>query len=122
MKPAHGGRQARPTPRGTPVGDGRGGLAARRPVAALALVAGPFAGGREPVITGAILLGFAVGWALLAVLSVRFTDRPQRWAAVPAAAMAHHRRRAHRPRSRRRRADRARAGSGRRCCSRSSSG
>ena len=56
-------------------------------VAALALVAGPFAGGREAVITGAILLGFAVGWALLAVLSVRFTDRrsagrrsrPPRW-------------------------------------------
>jgi pimeloyl-ACP methyl ester carboxylesterase len=57
-------------------------------VAALALVAGPFAGGRESVITGALLLGFAVGWALLAGLSLRFTDRPQRWAAVPAAAMA----------------------------------
>jgi pimeloyl-ACP methyl ester carboxylesterase len=57
-------------------------------VAALALVAGPFAGGREPAITGAIMLGFAVGWTLLAVLSVRLTDRPQRWAAVPAAAMA----------------------------------
>jgi pimeloyl-ACP methyl ester carboxylesterase len=57
-------------------------------VVALALVAGPFAGGREPAITGAILLGFAVGWALLAVLSVRLTDRPQRWATVPAAAMA----------------------------------
>ena len=57
-------------------------------VAAAALVAGPFAGGREAVITGALLLGFAVGWALLAVLSARFTDRPQRWAAVPAAAMA----------------------------------
>ena len=57
-------------------------------VAAMALVVGPFAGGRESVITGAILLGFAVGWALLAVLSVRLTDRPQRWAAVPAAAMA----------------------------------
>ncbi len=56
-------------------------------VAAITLAAGPFAGGREPAITGAILLGFAVGWALLAVLSVRFTDRPQRWAAVPAAAM-----------------------------------
>jgi pimeloyl-ACP methyl ester carboxylesterase len=54
----------------------------------MALVAGPFAGGREASITGAILLGFAVGWALLAVLSVRLTDRPQRWAAVPAAAMA----------------------------------
>jgi hypothetical protein len=57
-------------------------------VAALALVAGPFAGGREPAITGAILFGFAVGWALLAVLSVRVTDRPQRWATVPAPAMA----------------------------------
>src|SRR4051794_30737450 len=56
-------------------------------LAAVALVAGPFAGGREAVITGGLLLGFAAGWALLAVLSVRFTDRPQRWAAVPAAAM-----------------------------------
>ena len=56
--------------------------------AAAALVAGPFAGDREPVITGALLLGFAVGWALLAVLSARFTDRPQRWALLPAGAMA----------------------------------
>jgi pimeloyl-ACP methyl ester carboxylesterase len=56
-------------------------------VTAFALVAVPFAGERESTITGAILLGFAFGWALLAVLSVRFTDRPQRWAAVPAAAM-----------------------------------
>jgi pimeloyl-ACP methyl ester carboxylesterase len=39
------------------------------------------------VITGALLLGFAAGWALLAVLSARYTDRPQRWAIVPAAAM-----------------------------------
>jgi pimeloyl-ACP methyl ester carboxylesterase len=57
-------------------------------VVALVLLVGSFAGGGEAVITGALLLGFAVGWALLAVLSVRFTDRPQRWAAVPAAAMA----------------------------------
>ena len=55
--------------------------------AAVALVAGPLAGGREAVITGGLLLGFAAGWALLAVLSARFTDRAQRWAAVPAAAM-----------------------------------
>src|SRR3954452_531209 len=55
---------------------------------AVALVAGPLAGGREAVITGGLLLGFAAGWALLAVLSARFTDRPQRWAAVPAAAMS----------------------------------
>src|SRR4051794_31368752 len=60
-----------------------GGLAA-----AIALVAIPFAGSRESAITGALLLGFAVGWTLLAVLSARFTDQPQRWAAVPAAAMA----------------------------------
>ena len=51
-------------------------------VAAAALVAGPFAGGREPAITGAFLLGFAVGWALLAVLSVRLTDRPDCCAAL----------------------------------------
>ena len=56
-------------------------------LSALALVAGPFADGSEPQITGALLLGFAAGWALLAVLSARFTQRPQRWAAVPAAAM-----------------------------------
>jgi pimeloyl-ACP methyl ester carboxylesterase len=55
--------------------------------AAVGLVVGPLAGGREAVITGGLLLGFAAGWALLAVLSARFTDRPQRWAAVPAAAM-----------------------------------
>ena len=36
---------------------------------------------------GAVLCGFAVGWLLLAVLSVRFTDQPQRWAAVPALLM-----------------------------------
>jgi pimeloyl-ACP methyl ester carboxylesterase len=52
-----------------------------------ALVAGPLAGGQEAVLTGGLLLGFAAGWALLAVLSARFTHRPQRWAAVPAAAM-----------------------------------
>src|SRR4051794_30815244 len=55
--------------------------------AAVALVAGPLSGGGEAVITGGLLLGFAAGWALLAVLSARFTHRPQRWAAVPAAAM-----------------------------------
>ena len=56
-------------------------------LAAVALLAGPLAGGREAVITGGLLLGFAAGWALLAVLSARYTDRPQRWAAIPAAAM-----------------------------------
>ena len=47
-----------------------------------------FGGAEEPVITGAALLGFGLGWALLAVLSIRMTDHPQRWALVPATAMA----------------------------------
>src|SRR3954449_4805098 len=38
--------------------------------------------------TAMVLFGFAVGWALLAVLSTRFTDQPQRWALVPAVVMA----------------------------------
>ena len=33
-----------------------------------------FAGADEPVITGSALLGFAAGWAMLAVLSARMTD------------------------------------------------
>jgi pimeloyl-ACP methyl ester carboxylesterase len=45
------------------------------------------AGGTEPVVDGLVLLGFAVGWALLAALSARFTGHPQRWAAVPAAVL-----------------------------------
>jgi pimeloyl-ACP methyl ester carboxylesterase len=56
-------------------------------LAAALLVVGPFAGAGEHAITGAILLGFAFGWALLAVLSARYGDRPRRWARVPAAAM-----------------------------------
>ncbi|HEX5811297.1 MAG TPA: alpha/beta hydrolase [Pseudonocardia sp.] len=57
-------------------------------VTTLVLVLVVFAGATEPVITGAGLLGLASGWALLAVLTTRWTDQPQRWAAVPAAAMA----------------------------------
>jgi pimeloyl-ACP methyl ester carboxylesterase len=56
--------------------------------AAIALVAFPFAGAREHVISGVVLLAFALGWALLAVLSARWTDQPQRWAAVPAGVLA----------------------------------
>ena len=44
----------------------------------------PHSSRREGVLTGVVLLGFAFGWALLAVLSVRFTDQPQRWAVAPA--------------------------------------
>jgi pimeloyl-ACP methyl ester carboxylesterase len=53
-------------------------------VAALLLVAAPFVTADESHLTGAVLCGFALGWAMLAVLSARFTDQPQRWAAAPA--------------------------------------
>jgi pimeloyl-ACP methyl ester carboxylesterase len=52
-------------------------------VAALVLAAAPFVPAEERAVTGAVLCGFALGWAMLAVLSVR-TDQPQRWAVVPA--------------------------------------
>jgi pimeloyl-ACP methyl ester carboxylesterase len=55
---------------------------------AVALVAAPFVPSRMNVLTGVVLLGFAFGWALLAVLSVRFSDQPQRWAAGPAVFLA----------------------------------
>ncbi|WP_222269731.1 alpha/beta fold hydrolase [Modestobacter marinus] len=77
--------------------DGRGGGPIRRIIAG-ALITGAasaalltlvvFAGAREHVITGSALLGFAVGWVVLAVLSARMTDQPQRWAWVPAAGLA----------------------------------
>ncbi|MBV9831195.1 MAG: alpha/beta hydrolase, partial [Marmoricola sp.] len=44
-------------------------------------------GAPEAVVTGSFLVGFGLGWALIAVLSQRWTNRPQRWAAVPAAVM-----------------------------------
>jgi hypothetical protein len=53
-------------------------------VVAMALVAATFIPAKENVLTGMVLLGFAFGWAWLAVLSVRFSDQPQRWAAAPA--------------------------------------
>jgi pimeloyl-ACP methyl ester carboxylesterase len=46
------------------------------------------AGAGEYAIIGTALLSFALGWAMLEVLSTRMTDQPQRWAFVPAAAMA----------------------------------
>jgi pimeloyl-ACP methyl ester carboxylesterase len=50
--------------------------------AVLAVVA--FPGAQEHVITGTAMLAFALGWALLAACSARWTDQPQHWAAVPA--------------------------------------
>ena len=55
--------------------------------AALVLILVVFAGGSESVITGAVLVSFGFGWALMAALTGRHTDRPQSWAYVPAAAM-----------------------------------
>jgi pimeloyl-ACP methyl ester carboxylesterase len=56
-------------------------------VAAMLLVAAPFIPAEESELTGAVLCGFGVGWAMLAVCSVRFTDQPQRWAMAPAVFM-----------------------------------
>ncbi len=57
-------------------------------VVAIGLVVGPFGGAEENVIMGTALIGWACGWALLVVLSIRVTDQPQGWAVVPAALMA----------------------------------
>jgi pimeloyl-ACP methyl ester carboxylesterase len=53
-------------------------------VVGVVLAVSPFVPAEEGKVTGALLLGFALGWAMLAFLSVRFTDQPQRWAVVPA--------------------------------------
>jgi pimeloyl-ACP methyl ester carboxylesterase len=55
---------------------------------ALALTLLVLAGAKEHVITGAALLAFGAGWAVLGVLSVRRTRDPQRWTLVPAVLMA----------------------------------
>ena len=60
------------------------GSLATGPLAAVLLVAAPLIPPTEAGVTGAVLCGLALGWAMLAVLSVRFTDQPQRWAAAPA--------------------------------------
>jgi len=57
-------------------------------LAALVLTVVVFAGGPEYRITGAALVAFGAGWALLAALSRRFTTQPQDWARVPAVVMA----------------------------------
>jgi pimeloyl-ACP methyl ester carboxylesterase len=48
-------------------------------------VLGPASGGSEPLITGAVLFAFGLGWGLMALLSTRFSSQPQGWMAVPAA-------------------------------------
>lgn len=56
-------------------------------LAAVVLPFVPFVPVTEAAVTGAVLCGFAIGWATLRGLSRRFTDQPQRWAAVPAVFM-----------------------------------
>ncbi|MFL6100108.1 MAG: alpha/beta fold hydrolase [Actinomycetales bacterium] len=53
-------------------------------VLALVLALLVFGGATEPVVGGAVLIGFAAGWAALAWTSQRRTDQPQPWAWVPA--------------------------------------
>ncbi len=55
---------------------------------ALVLTLVVFGGAPEHVITGSALLAFSLGWAMLAGLTSRLTNQPQRWAWVPAAVMA----------------------------------
>lgn len=52
--------------------------------AAVLLPFGPWPTVDANTATAMVLFGFALGWALLAALSVRFTDQPQRWAVAPA--------------------------------------
>ncbi|MGA9346435.1 MAG: hypothetical protein WBV37_15115, partial [Nocardioidaceae bacterium] len=54
---------------------------------ALALALMVFPGAAESTITGSMLVGFGLGWALMGLLSTRLTSCPQRWTAVPAIAM-----------------------------------
>ena len=51
-------------------------------VAAALLVVAPVTPPTEAAVTAVILFGWALGWAMLAAGSVRFTDQPQRWAAA----------------------------------------
>lgn len=53
-------------------------------VAALLLVIAPLVPAEDDAVLGMVLCGFAFGWAMLAVLSARFTNQPQGWAFIPA--------------------------------------
>ena len=52
-------------------------------VLGLVLVLAVFAGADEPRITGSALVALGAGFALLAIASAHFTNRPQAWALVP---------------------------------------
>ena len=87
-QPSHPQSPARPQAARSRIGLIVAGSMAAGLTAAALLVIAPLAPAEEHRLTGMVLLGFALGWALLAVLSVRFSDQPQRWAAAPAVFMA----------------------------------
>lgn len=70
-----------------PIGSVVAGSLAAGLVAALLLVIAPLVPAEGDAVLGVVLCGFALGWAMLAVLSSRFTNQPQRWAFVPAVFM-----------------------------------
>ena len=70
--------------RGLPVGMIVVGSLAAGAVLAAAAVIAPFLAARENILAGGVLVSFGLGWALLAWLSVRYGDQPQRWAVAPA--------------------------------------
>jgi pimeloyl-ACP methyl ester carboxylesterase len=74
-------------PRREPIWRVVGGSIAAGLVGALVLTVGVFGGAAEHIISGSALIAFAGGWAMLALLSGRFTSQPQRWALVPAVLM-----------------------------------
>jgi pimeloyl-ACP methyl ester carboxylesterase len=43
--------------------------------------------GSEPLVTGAALIAFGLGWTLMAWLADRYAGQPQRWMFVPAVAL-----------------------------------
>src|SRR4051812_36850728 len=89
--PASNNQQSRREP--TARAPGRTGSAGRNilvslvALAALLLTLVVFPGATEATITGSMLLGFGLGWALVVILTTRRTSQPQRWAVVPAVAM-----------------------------------
>lgn len=82
----HGSRQAGTRERGRLRWITVGALACGL-LAAGFLAAMPFIPAEPSELTGAVLCGFAVGWAMLGWLSARLTSQPQRWAWAPAAFM-----------------------------------
>jgi pimeloyl-ACP methyl ester carboxylesterase len=71
-------------PAGGPIGWVVAGSLAAGLVTAVLLVVVPLVPAEGDAVLGVVLCGFALGWAMLAALSVRLTDQPQEWAVVPA--------------------------------------